>query len=242
MSEARDCEPYCFSARLGHDFATPPLLVDALTHRSFCAENTGATSNERLEFLGDAVLGLAVTELIFRLLPGTTEGELAKLRAAIVNAPSLAEVARTLDLGPSLRLGKGEARSGGRDKGSILADGLEAVVGAVFVDGGYAAAAALVERLFAALVAGEVARGAGGQDYKTRLQELAARQFDASPAYVVAESGPDHGKHFHATVMIEERTLGRGAGTSKKKAEQAAARAAWHVLTGGDDDAGVARS
>lgn len=201
-----------------------------MSHRSWCAENPGTRSNERLEFLGDAVLGLVVTDHIFRTYPELPEGELAKVRAAVVNAGVLAEVAAELDLGSALLLGKGEDASGGREKPSILADAMEAVIGAVYLDGGWGAAYELVMRLLGDRIA-EAAAGPGGQDFKTRLQELAARHFDQLPRYDVVDEGPDHAKRFYATVHLGGRPRGRGEGRSKKQAEQAAARTAWESLT-----------
>lgn len=201
-----------------------------MSHRSWCAENPGTRSNERLEFLGDAVLGLVVTDHIYRAYPDLPEGELAKVRAAVVNAGVLAEVAAELDLGAALLLGKGEDASGGREKPSILADAMEAVIGAVYLDGGWEAAYEVVMHLFGDRIA-EAAAGPGGQDFKTRLQELAARHFDQLPRYDVVDEGPDHAKRFYATVHLGGRARGRGEGRSKKQAEQAAARTAWESLT-----------
>lgn len=223
--------------RLGHDFGDPELLGRALAHRSWCAETPGNASNERLEFLGDAVLGLVVTDHVFRSYPGLPEGELAKVRASVVSAAALADVAAELDLGPSLLLGKGEDASGGREKPSILADALEAVIGAVYLDAGWEAAAEVVLGLVGDRIAAAAA-GPGGQDYKTRLQELSARSFADGPRYLVVDEGPDHAKRFFATVIVGGRPRGKGEGRSKKQAEQAAARCAWEVLrTTGTGDA-----
>jgi ribonuclease-3 len=200
-----------------------------MAHRSWCAETPGVKSNERLEFLGDAVLGLVVTDHIFRTYPELPEGELAKVRAAVVNAGALADVAAQLELGRALHLGKGEDASGGREKPSILADAMEAVIGAVYLDGGYAAAADLIMGLLGDRIE-EAAAGPGGQDFKTRLQELAARRFDQLPQYAVQDEGPDHAKRFFATVRIAGDVRGEGEGRSKKQAEQAAARVAWEAL------------
>jgi ribonuclease III len=200
-----------------------------MAHRSWCAEVAGAPSNERLEFLGDAVLGLVVTDHLFRTYPELPEGELAKVRASVVNSEALAEVAAELSLGASLLLGKGEDASGGREKPSILADAMEAVIGAVYLDGGWGPAAVLVMTLLGERIE-EAAAGPGGQDFKTRLQELAARRFDALPRYEVTDEGPDHAKRFFATVMVGGLARGRGEGRSKKQAEQGAAREAWHEL------------
>jgi len=227
-----------FLERLGYEFTTPALFELALSHRSWCAENPGHESNERLEFLGDAVLGIVVTERLFAAYPDLPEGELAKARAAVVSSASLAEVAVELGLGDVLRLGKGEHRSGGREKRSILADGLEAIFGAVYLDGGLDAARSLVLSLVARRLADATA-GPGGNDHKTRLQELAARAFDDAPDYELSESGPDHDKRFSATVRLDGAICGQGDGRSKKEAEQAAARAAWDhlVIELADDDA-----
>lgn len=217
------------NARLGHPVDEPSVLGPSLVHRSWCAEHPGWRSNERLEFLGDAVLGLVVTDHLFRSYPDLPEGELAKVRASVVSAAALAEVAAELDLGASLLLGKGEDGSGGREKPSILADALEAVLGIVYIDGGWPAAERLVLRLLGARVA-EAASGPGGQDYKTRLQELSSRRFESLPRYEVVDEGPDHAKSFDAAVRIDGEVRGRGAGRSKKQAEQAAARDAWESL------------
>jgi ribonuclease III len=201
-----------------------------MAHRSWCAETPGETSNERLEFLGDAVLGLVITDHLFRTYPDLPEGELAKVRASVVNSEALAEVALELGLGPALLLGKGEDASGGREKPSILADAMEAVLGAVYLDGGWAPAAVLVMQLLGERVE-EGAAGPGGQDYKTRLQELAARRFDQLPRYEVTDEGPDHAKRFFAIVTLGGVQRGQGEGRSKKQAEQQAARVAWHELS-----------
>ncbi len=217
---------------LGVALSDPELLARALAHRSWCAEVMGAEraeSNERLEFLGDAVLGLVVADHLYRTHPGLTEGQLAKTRASVIDAATLAEVAAELDLGAALLLGKGEDASGGRQKASILADTMEAVIGGVYLDGGWDAASALVLRLLGPRLA-DAAEGPGGQDYKTRLQELAARTYDQLPRYEVTSEGPDHARCFFATVHVGGSALGRGEGRSKKRAEQAAARAAWEEL------------
>jgi ribonuclease-3 len=214
---------------LGIRFKGADLRDSALTHRSYAFERGLPVTNERLEFLGDAVLGLVVTDLVYRAFPDRSEGELAKLRAAMVNMTMLAEVARQLGLGEALLLGKGEEQSGGRDKASILADALEAVLGAVYIDLGLKHAAALIERLFWPRIAAYV-RGEGERDYKTILQELAAQDVGRLPEYRVGERGPDHEKEFTATVFLAGRELGRGVGRSKKEAEQRAARQAFDRL------------
>lgn len=176
------------------------------------------------------MLGLVVTDHLFGTFPDLAEGELAKVRASVVNAGVLADLAAELGIGPALALGKGEDASGGRDKPSILSDAMEAVIGAVYLDGGWEAARELVLGLLADRIA-EAATGPGGQDYKTRLQELAAQRLDTLPRYEVEESGPDHAKRFLATVYINEEQCGSGEGRSKKQAEQAAAQKAWRSLT-----------
>jgi ribonuclease-3 len=229
--------------RLGYRFADPELLAKALVHRSWCAESPGSESNERLEFLGDAVLGLVITDHLFRTYPELLEGQLAQVRAAVVNADALATAAERLRLGEvlflvstahlqgdDLFLGRGEDASGGREKPSILSDAMEAVIGAVYVDGGWAPAAELVMGLLGEVLA-EAAAGPGGHDYKTRLQELAAHRFDDLPRYEVVGTGPDHAKQFSATVFVQGESCGSGQGRSKKQAEQGAARAAWHRLS-----------
>jgi ribonuclease-3 len=205
------------------------LLERALTHRSFAYEHGGLPTNERLEFLGDSVLGLVVTDALFRRHPDLPEGQLAKLRAAVVNMRALADVGRGLDLGAFLRLGRGEESTGGRDKSSILADTLEALIGAVYLDGGLTTAAALVCRLFDPLIAASAQLGAG-LDWKTSLQELTALIGIGVPEYVVSESGPDHEKTFQAAARVSGTDYGRGSGRSKKEAEQQAAEAAWNAL------------
>jgi ribonuclease-3 len=205
------------------------LLERALTHRSFAYENGGLPTNERLEFLGDSVLGVIVTETLYRAYPDLAEGQLAKLRAAVVNMRALADVSRVLGLGGYLKLGRGEESTGGRDKSSILADGLEAFIGAVYVDGGLEAATALVHRLFDDLIR-EAARLGAGLDWKTSLQELTAAQLLGVPYYEVSESGPDHEKMFVAAVKLGGAAFGTGSGRSKKEAEQQAAEEAWNAI------------
>ncbi|MGH9183298.1 MAG: ribonuclease III [Acidimicrobiales bacterium] len=223
------------SARLGWRVGDESLLAVALAHRSWCAEHPGARSNERLEFLGDAVLGLVVTDHLFRSYPGLPEGELAKVRATVVSAATLAEVAVGLALGPALLLGRGEDASGGRGKPSILADATEAVIGALYLDQGWEAARQVVIGLLGDHI-DEAVAGPGGRDYKTRLQELSALRFDDVPRYRVADEGPDHAKRFFATVEVGGRIRGRGQGRSKKQAEQGAARQAWEALVEERDD------
>jgi ribonuclease-3 len=225
----RDGVLSALTGRIGREFVDGDLLQRALAHRSWCAEHPGDQSNERLEFLGDAVLGLVVTDHIFRTYPELPEGELAKVRATVVSAAALAEVAAELSLGDALLLGKGEDASGGREKPSILADAMEAIIGAVYLDGGRPAADSLVMGLLGDRIT-DAAAGPGGQDHKTRLQELAARTFESLPAYEVVDDGPDHAKRFFALVKVAGVVRGRGEGRSKKQAEQAAARVAWEAL------------
>ncbi|NJP65122.1 ribonuclease III [Streptomyces spiramenti] len=214
--------------RLGHRLETA-LLARALTHRSYAYENGGLPTNERLEFLGDSVLGLVVTDTLYRTHPDLPEGQLAKLRAAVVNSRALAEVARGLDLGAFVRLGRGEEGTGGRNKASILADTLEAVIGAVYLDKGLEAADALVHRLFDPLIERSAGLGAG-LDWKTSLQELSAAEGLGVPEYVIAEAGPDHEKTFTAAARVGGVTHGTGTGRSKKEAEQQAAETAWRAI------------
>ena len=214
---------------LGRPFDDRGLLARSLAHRSFCAENPSYESNERLEFLGDAVLGLVVTDYIYRAFPHLPEGELAKVRASVVNAGVLAELATEIELGSFVLLGKGEGLSGGREKPSILADAMEAVIASTYLDGGWDAAYKLVMSLLGERIAA-AAEGPGGQDYKTRLQELAARQFEQLPHYEVYDEGPDHAKRFFASVYLGGVLRGQGEGRSKKQAEQGAARMAWVEL------------
>jgi ribonuclease III len=205
------------------------LFQRALTHRSYAYEHGGLPTNERLEFLGDSVLGLVVTETLFRVHPDLPEGQLAKLRASVVNMRALAAVATTLGLGDYVLLGRGEEATGGREKASILADTLEAVIGAAFLGCGPDAAAAMVHRLMDPLM--EEAAGLGAAlDWKTSLQELSAATASGVPEYAVLEAGPDHEKVFTATALVGGEPLGHGEGRSKKEAEQQAAAAAWTSL------------
>jgi ribonuclease III len=205
------------------------LLDRALTHRSWAFENGGVEPNERLEFLGDAVLALVVTDEIFHAHPDEAEGRLAKVRSAAVKTGSLASVARELGLGRFVKLGRGEASSGGADKDSILADTLEAVIGAVYLELGFGGAYDLVERLFADRLS-ILAEGDAALDFKTGLQELTAARFEVLPRYEVSDEGPDHLKTFTATVAVRGEVVGHGTGRSKKEAEQRAAREAYQRL------------
>jgi ribonuclease III len=209
------------------------LLPLALTHRSYAYEHGGLPTNERLEFLGDAVLGLVVTDELYRSQPGLPEGRLAKLRASVVNMTSLAGVARRLGaggLGPHLLLGRGEETTGGREKDSILADALEALIGACHLGLGLDAAGAIVHRLFDPLLVESATRGAG-LDWKTSLQELGAAHGLGAPVYDVTDEGPPHAKTFTAAVSLAGVVRGRGSGRTKKAAEQEAAEAAWRAVS-----------
>jgi ribonuclease-3 len=214
---------------LGWTFQDHSLLDLALTHRSYSAERGLDASNERLEFLGDSVLGFVVTTFVYDEYPLLPEGELAKLRAVVVSSETLASVANDIDLGGALRLGKGEDASGGRAKPSILADAMEAVIAAVYLDGGLEVAERVILDTLGSAIR-EQAAGPGGGDYKTRLQELAARLLDQLPRYHVRHEGPDHSKRFFADVRLRGDVYGSGEGGSKKAAEQGAAREAWERL------------
>ena len=211
----------------------PQLYSLALTHRSYAYENGGLPHNERLEFLGDSVLGVVVTEYLYRTYPDFPEGRLAKLRAAVVNAQSLAAVARGLELGEELLLGRGEITTGGAGKASILADSLEALFGAVLISNGRDAADRLLHHLFDPLVDQAVTVGAG-LDWKTSLQEICSERELGLPGYRITETGPDHDKRFAAVAVVGEQSFTPGHGRSKKQAEQQAAEAAFLALTAGD--------
>jgi ribonuclease-3 len=208
------------------------LLTLALTHRSYAYEHGGLPTNERLEFLGDAVLGLTITDELFHRHPDRSEGDLAKLRASVVNTHALADVGRHLTdegLGAHLLLGRGEVNTGGADKSSILADGMESLLGAVYLHHGIGVAREVILRLFGDLLDTAPTLGAG-LDWKTSLQELTAARNLGSPSYVVSSTGPDHDKEFTAVVIVMETEYGTGIGRSKKEAEQKAAAAAWNAL------------
>ena len=208
------------------------LLTLALTHRSYAYEHGGLPTNERLEFLGDAVLGLTITDELFHRHPDRSEGDLAKLRASVVNTHALADVGRHLTdegLGAHLLLGRGEMNTGGAGKSSILADGMESLLGAVYLHHGLGVARDVILRLFGDLLDTAPTLGAG-LDWKTSLQELTAARNLGSPSYVVSSTGPDHDKEFTAVVIVMETEYGTGIGRSKKEAEQKAAAAAWNAL------------
>lgn len=226
--------PPALAARLGTSLSDQAFTA-AMTHRSYAYEHGGLPTNERLEFLGDAVLGIVVTDALFRTYPDLPESALAPLRSSVVNMRALAAVARDIGLGEQVLLGKGELATGGRDKASILADALEALLGAVHIDRGPAEAWAVVVRLFEPVMA-EAAAGRAGTDWKTALQELTTAAGLGPPDYAVSETGPDHAKRFTAVAMVRPtpdsppRPLGEGAGGTKKEAEQVAARHAHAAL------------
>ena len=228
--EYRPCEQLLVE-RIDYRFSDPVLLREALTHKSFSNEQAQPLAdNERLEFLGDAVLGLAVGHFLFRHFFRISEGELSRIRAEVVNEPSLAAAARTLGIGECLLLGKGEERSGGRDKDSLIADGFEALLGAIFCDGGFEEARRIIEALLGESLH-QAARRKTGLDYKTRLQEHLQARSGRPPEYVLAlVEGPDHERMHSVEVRFEGNTIGRGRGRTKKGAEQEAAREALELL------------
>lgn len=217
-------------ARLGVTVDDLSLITQALTHRSWAFENGVTETNERLEFLGDAVVGVVVTDRLYVAFPDEPEGALAKLRSAAVRSESLAELARELAIGEAVLLGYGETKSNGADKDSILADTFEAVIGAIYLDQGFATAYDVVERLFDPLLPTLADQGVA-LDFKTSLQELAAKQFGELPRYTVESDGPEHQKAFVASVWLNDTMYGQGTAASKKQAEQQAAKAAYRALT-----------
>ena len=221
MSDLRDV--------LGVPDLEDALLEHALTHRSFAYENGQIPNNERLEFLGDSVLGLVVTDRLFHTHPDFPEGQLAKLRAAVVSAKALADVARDLGIGDHVRLGRGEETTGGRDKASILSDTVEAVIGAIYVQFGIERATEVIHRVFDERIADAAELGAG-LDWKTSLQEIASVRELGVPRYVITSDGPDHAKEFTAEVHVGENVYTGGTGRSKKEAEQEVAEIAWRAI------------
>ncbi|NBV89930.1 MAG: ribonuclease III [Actinobacteria bacterium] len=215
-------------ARLGLSVKTE-LIELALTHRSYAYESGGIPTNERLEFLGDSVLSIIITDKLYADFPELPEGQLAKMRSAVVNARALATVARELHLGDYLLLGKGEEATGGRDKSSILADTVEAVIGAIYLSGGLDAAKTFVLNNFAELLVEAETLGAG-LDWKTSLQELTAELGIGVPHYIITQHGPDHAKEFAAQVELGDQLYGHGTGSNKKEAEQLAAASAYAEL------------
>ncbi|MSW18232.1 MAG: ribonuclease III [Actinobacteria bacterium] len=209
---------------------SPQVLELAFTHRSFAYETGITTTNERLEFLGDSVLGLIVTEELYLKYPDLDESRLSPLRSGIVNMRALADIARTLELGKYIRLGKGEEVTNGRDKNSLLADALEALIGAIYLECGFEKSTQVVRELIKETLSSAMAKGAG-LDGKTALQELLAAAGKGSPEYQVTETGPDHDKSFTAVAMVSGEALAEGTGKSKREAEQSAARSALEKLS-----------
>ncbi len=216
---------------LGYSFTSPQLLDLALSHRSVSSDDPRRQNNERLEFLGDAVLQLVVTDHLYSGYPNLAEGKLAKVRAGVVSGPTLAEVARGIDLGRHIEMTPAEERSGGREKDSIIADAMEAVFGAIYLDGGLGPVSEVVIRLLGDRIA-ERAKTPGLKDYKTRLQEVLAKD-GRIPSYETTGSGPDHAREFRSTVSMDGVPLGQGEGKSKKDAEQRAAEQAIATLRAG---------
>ena len=231
-------DPAVVSAALGVEL-DGDLVVLALTHRSFAYENGGLPTNERLEFLGDSVLGVIITDVLYRTHPDLPEGRLAKLRSSVVNMHALAGVGRRIGIGEQLRLGRGEELTGGRDKSSIVADAVEAVIGAVYLQHGLDVTRLVIHRLFGELLTAAPQLGAG-LDWKTSLQELSAGRALGVPEYRVTEQGPDHAKMFAATVILSGNAYGSGTGRTKKEAEQAAAAATYTRLQGATNGAAAA--
>jgi len=217
------------ASRIGHTFGDESLVETAMVHRSWIAENNGFESNERLEFLGDAVLGWVVADIVYQRHADLAEGKLTDLRKSVVNATSLAQVAGSIGVGECLRLGRGEDAAGGREKTSILSDALESLIGAVYLDAGAVVAYEVVGALMSASI-DDAIENLDRIDAKTRLQELTARLFDVAPHYLISDDGPDHEKVFYATVVVNGRELGHGKGRSKKTAEQFAAEIACDTL------------
>jgi ribonuclease-3 len=236
MTEERTQALRELEAELGYCFGDIGLLDNALTHRSFVNENGSlpCKDNERLEFLGDAVLELAVSDMLMKKFPAYPEGELSKLRASVVNEQPLAELARRFRIGEFLLLGRGEEASGGRMKPSLLANAFESLVAAMYLDGGFDRAAAFTGRLFEPLIeAGTAAAAAVYRDYKTAAQEVCQNLFQELPRYaIIAETGPDHDKRFEMGLVIGEKTIATGTGRNKKEAEQQAAKMALETLRG----------
>ena len=217
------------TARLGL-VVKPELLQLAFTHRSFAYENGLTETNERLEFLGDSVLGLVVTEELYTRYPDLDESRLSPLRSGIVNMRALADIARSLEIGQYIRIGKGEELTGGRDKNSLLADSLEALIGAIYLSHGFSESQRVVRALINETLENAMSKGAG-LDGKTALQELAAARKLTAPEYQVTESGPDHDKTFVAIAIVGGEDIATGEGKSKREAEQIAARIAFEKLT-----------
>jgi len=243
MASAEPADQAELAAALGVDL-DPELLRRALTHRSFAYENGGIPHNERLEFLGDAVLGIVITDHLFRAHPDLAEGKLAKLRASVVNMRALASMARGIGpdgLGAYILLGRGEEGTGGRDKASILADTLEAVFGAVYIERGIDGARHVIHKLFDGML-DAVANAGAGLDWKTSLQELTAEHGLGVPEYVMSSTGPDHEKTFTAQASVAGEIFAASSGRSKKEAEQLAAETAWRAIDARVESASSARA
>ena len=232
MPSTQEPSPYAiFEEKLAYTFRDTTLLETALTHRSWLNETQNATrnDNERLEFLGDAVLALVSSDLLMRRFPEQPEGELSKARAAIVNEAGLARIGETLALGQWIFLGHGEEQAGGRQKRSLLANTFEALVGAIYLDGGFVAAFHVAERLMEPILADVPA--AANKDFKSRLQELSQARLQMAPSYaVLSERGPDHAKNFEVAIRIGDKEYGRAFGRSKKEAQQNAAELALAIM------------
>lgn len=223
--------PSDIEQRIAHSFKDRSLLERALTHKSYANEHKVPDHNERLEFLGDAVLNLAVSEYLMNACPDSAEGELSRRRAAVVSEPALAAVAREIGLGAYLLLGKGEVQTGGRDKDSLLSDSLEALIASVYLDDGKSAAEAFIVRFFEDTLKRTCAAGGGPLDFKTLVQERSQDLLKQLPEYAtVSESGPDHQKQFEVELRIRGELYGRGTGRNKKEAEQRAAKEALERL------------
>lgn len=218
---------------IGYEFKDPSLFINALTHSSYANENHwDMNDNERLEFLGDAVLGMVIANYLYRLFNQYKEGDLTKIRASIVSELALSEIARTIGLGEYLYLGRGESNTGGKERDSVLADAMEAVIGAVYLDGGIQKVEKFIINLFTPLM-DKTLMGKGFQDYKTNLQEILQRNGSGEISYkTVSEMGPDHDKSFVVEVYYDGKIMGRGRGKSKKEAEQGAAREAVERIRG----------
>lgn len=216
---------------IGYIFENPELLDQAMTHKSFANESgTSALDNERLEFLGDAALDLAVSHLLHEIEPKLSEGEMSKIRAYLVKEESLHRFAKSFNLGRYLLLGKGEKKSGGREKPSILADSLEALIAAIYLDGGFYMAFPFIEGIFRPIIS-DGGVDAMDRDFKTRLQEICQTKFGKAPTYkLVDQSGPDHEKIFEVEILMGSQSFARARGRSKKEAEQNAAQDALEIL------------
>ena len=238
LAPERQQELQALARRLGHQFLDLRLLDQALRHSSYAHERPeSGPSNEQLEFLGDAVLALTISDLLLASFPQSSEGDLSRSRAALVNARQLAVLARQLDLGPHLLLGRGEETQAGREKPSLLADALEAVLAACFLDGGLKAAEKITRLLFGTLL--ETQTRLSWQDFKTALQEITQARFKLSPSYhLLEESGPSHHRRFRVEVRLGPEPLAQGDGPSKKQAAQMAARLALERLEGEEGDGG----